>query len=247
MFLTPVFEIMPLAVLASIIISGVTGLIDYTEAIHLFKVHKFDFVVWIISFLGTLFLGVEIGIGIAVCMSLLIVLYESAYPHMAVLGRLEGTTIYRNVKQYPNAETYDGIVLCRIDAPFYFANCQFVRDKINKYIRQAEERSKSQTSMGVKFVIIDLSPVSHVDTTALHILNDMCKDYQSRNIKLCFSNPSRLVMEKLRFAGFLDLVGASSFFVDSHDAVDCCLLQLEEDSSVCISSQEESLSHDNNV
>merc|ERR1712174_108660 len=63
LFLTPVFEIMPLAVLASIIISGVTGLIDYTEAIHLFKVHKFGFVVWIISFLGTLFLGVEIGIG----------------------------------------------------------------------------------------------------------------------------------------------------------------------------------------
>jgi len=224
LFLTPVFEIMPLAVLASIIISGVAGLVDYTEAIHLYKVHKFDFLVWCVSFLGTLFLGVEIGIGIAVCISLLLVLYESAYPHMAVLGRLNGTTIYRNVKQYPDAETYDSLVLCRIDAPFYFANAQYVRDKINKYVKNAEKKSEEK----VKYVVVDMSPVSHVDTTAMHILNDLYKDYKSKGVQLCFSNPSVRVMEKLRKDGFVDTVGASCFFVTVHDAVDSCLIQLEE-------------------
>jgi len=224
LFLTPVFEIMPLAVLASIIISGVAGLVDYNEAIHLYKVHKFDFLVWCISFLGTMFLGVEIGIGIAVCISLLLVLYESAYPHMAVLGRLNGTTVYRNVKQYPEAETYDSMVLCRIDAPLYFANAQYVRDKINKYVKTAEKKSND----AVKYVIVDLSPVAHIDTTAMHILNDLYKDYKKKGVQMCFSNPSVRVMDKLRIDGFVDKVGASCFFVSVHDGVDYCLMQLEE-------------------
>jgi len=224
LFLTPVFEIMPTSVLASIIISGVAGLVDYSEAIHLYKVHKFDFLVWCISFLGTMFLGVEIGIGIAVCISLLLVLYESAYPHMAVLGRLNGTTIYRNIKQYPDAEMYDSMVLCRIDSPIYFANAQYVRDKINKYVKNAEKKSEDK----VKYIIVDMSPVSHVDTTAMHILNDLYKDCKSKEKQLCFCNPSVRVMEKLRLDGFIDTVGPSSFFVSVHDAVDSCLIQLEE-------------------
>ena len=94
----------PLCVLAAIVISGVIGLFDYEEAIYLWKVHRFDFCVWLIACVGTMFLGVEIGLAIAVGVSLLLVIYESAYPHTAVLGRLPGTTVYRNVKQYPEAE-----------------------------------------------------------------------------------------------------------------------------------------------
>ena len=75
-----------------------------------------------------MFLGVEIGLGVAVILSLLIVLYETAYPHTAVLGRLQGSSVYRNVKQYPEAEHYDGIVICRIDAPLYFANTEYIRE-----------------------------------------------------------------------------------------------------------------------
>ena len=86
------------ATLASIVISGVISLVDYEEAIYLWKVHKFDFSNWMFAFLGTLFLGVELGLGIAVGLSLMLVVFESAYPHTAVLGRLPGTTEYRNIK-----------------------------------------------------------------------------------------------------------------------------------------------------
>ncbi len=94
----------PLAVLGSIVISGVISLVDYPEAIYLWKVYKFDFAVWMLAFFGTLFLGAELGLAMAVGISLLLVIFESAYPHAAVLGRLEGTHVYRNIKQYPTAE-----------------------------------------------------------------------------------------------------------------------------------------------
>ena len=115
--------------------------------------------------MGTLFLGAEKGLGIAVAISLLLVTYESAYPHTAVLGKLPGTNVYRNVKQYPTAQTYKKLVVTRIDAPIYFANVQHVRDKLQKY-----EMNAAKNEGDVKFVIVDCSPVSHIDTSALHIL-----------------------------------------------------------------------------
>mmetsp|Transcript_23450 Transcript_23450/g.32879 ORF Transcript_23450/g.32879 Transcript_23450/m.32879 type:complete len:740 (+) Transcript_23450:250-2469(+) len=229
LFLTSIFEKMPLSVLAAIVISGVLGLLDYEEAIYLWKVHKFDFGVWLIACVGTMLLGVEIGLAIAVGVSLLLVTYESAYPHTAQLGRLPGTTVYRNVKQYPEAERYDGIVMVRIDAPIYFANTQNVREKLAKYERLAEEELSARGQDSIKFIILELSPVSHVDTSALHILHDMYANYKDRGIGLCFSNPSVAVMERMRLSGLVDEVGIDRFFVTIHDAVDFCLQEMDAD------------------
>jgi len=239
LFLTPVFERLPLAVLAAIVLSGVIGLIDYEEAIYLWKVHKFDFCIWTVACMFTMFFGVEIGLGIAVCMSLLMVIYESAVPLTSVLGRLPGTTVYRNVKQYPAAERYNGIVAVRIDAPIYFANTQMMREKIDKYQRKAEalwaESLRSDedknTDIGmitkVKFIVIDLSPVSHIDTSGLHILMDMLRLYKARGIQMCLVNPNLKVMGRLKTSGVADGVGTDHIFVRVHDANTWCLNQLD--------------------
>jgi len=182
--LTDVFEKMPMCVLGAIVIAGVLGLFDYEEAIYLYKVHKFDFGVWFVSCIATMFLGAERGLGVAIAVSLLIVIYESAYPHTAILGRLPGTGHYRNIKQYPEAERYDGIVIARIDAPLYFANAQNVRETIRRYRLQAEAdlaaKKPAAGGQGVRYVILDMSPVSHIDTTALHILEDMHTNHRTR-------------------------------------------------------------------
>jgi MFS superfamily sulfate permease-like transporter len=56
LFLTQVFELLPLSILAAIVISFVSGMFDYHEAVYLYKVHFFDFVVWVVALLGTVFL-----------------------------------------------------------------------------------------------------------------------------------------------------------------------------------------------
>jgi len=217
--LTPVFELLPLATFAAIIISGVLTLLDFPEAVYLWKVHRFDFLVWITSCLITMFLGVEIGLGVAIGLSLLIVLYESAYPHTAVLGRLEGSSVYRNVKQYPEAVQYDGIVVARIDAPLYFANTEYVREKVAKY----EQAAAAKSSRPIKYVILDFSPVAHIDSAGLHILEELASFYKSREITVLISNPSRIVMEKLVASGIADAIGRDNFYVSVHDAVNFSL------------------------
>ena len=236
-----------LATLAAIVISGVVSLVDYSEAIYLWRVHKFDFSVWMVAFLGTLFLGVEMGLGLSVGISLLLVIFESAYPHTAVLGRLPGTHHYRNIKQYPNAERYDGIVLIRVDAPIYFANTQHVKDKIQKYYERAgamlKEEHHNQSSNAapadennaivsnevqrVQFVVLELSPVGHIDTAALHTLHEMKVIFLEENVQLCLANPNPRVMQRLVQSGFVDEIGRDHIFVALHDAVHYCLNHMD--------------------
>jgi sulfate transporter 4 len=208
-----------LSVLSAIVIAGVLNLLDYPEAIYLWKVHKFDFCVWMCAFLGTTLLGVEIGLAISVAVSLLLIIYESAFPHTAVLGRLPGSNVYRNIKQYPLAERYDGIVIVRIDAPIYFANTDNIRTKFAKYEKTAEEELAARNSGEVKFMLLELSPVSHIDSSALHILHDMIESYNERGIQMLFSNPSVSVMEMLVRSKLVDVLGREHIFVSTHDAV----------------------------
>mmetsp|Transcript_2940 Transcript_2940/g.4266 ORF Transcript_2940/g.4266 Transcript_2940/m.4266 type:complete len:720 (-) Transcript_2940:240-2399(-) len=225
LFLTPVFELLSLPTLASIVISGVYSLVDFDEAKYLWRVHKFDFGVWMIAFLGTLFLGVELGLGIAVGLSLLLVIFESAYPHTAILGRLPGTTEYRNIKNYNQAERYDGIVIVRVDAPIYFANTQNIHDKVQKY----ETRAREEKGIPVQFVIIEFSAVAHIDTSALHTLHEMHKNFLRRGIHLCITNPNAKVMRRLLSSGLMDDIGREHVFVSTHDAVNHCLSQMDCD------------------
>ena len=205
---------------------------DYPEAINLYKIHKFDFAVWMVAFLGTIFLGVEYGLMISVTVSLLIVLYESVYPHTVVLGRLPGTSLYRNIKQYPNAERYDGVVIVRVDAPLYFANAPYARDKVRKYKRLAEEELARRNAGPVQYIILDLSPVSHVDTTALHVLQDMYTTQKKLGVKLCFCNPNIVVTMRLLKSGFIDLVGREHLFSDVIDAVQFCLSEMDRRAAI---------------
>lgn len=55
LFLTRVLELLPLSILAAIVISFVAPMFDYREAIYLYKVNVFDFVVWVVAFMGTVF------------------------------------------------------------------------------------------------------------------------------------------------------------------------------------------------
>jgi hypothetical protein len=57
------------------------------------QTHLRDFMVWLVAFVCTLFLGIELGLAMAIGLAILIVVFESAFPHTAVLGRVDRTTV----------------------------------------------------------------------------------------------------------------------------------------------------------
>ncbi|KAI3817722.1 hypothetical protein L1987_11520 [Smallanthus sonchifolius] len=225
LFMTPLFEYIPQCALAAIVISAVIGLVDYEEAMFLWRVDKKDFFLWTVTFATTLFFGIEIGVLVGVGFSLAFVIHESANPHVAVLGRLPGTTVYRNTQQYPEAYTYNGIVIVRIDAPLYFANTSFIKDRLREYeiaVDQCTSRRGPEVER-ICFVILEMAPVTYVDSSAVQALKELYQEYKSRNIQIAIANPNRDVFLTLSKSGFIDLVGKEWCFVIVHDAVQVCL------------------------
>ncbi|EFJ51511.1 hypothetical protein VOLCADRAFT_79619 [Volvox carteri f. nagariensis] len=227
-FLTPVFEKLPMCTLGAIVVSSVTGLLEYEQAIYLFKVNKLDFLVWMASFLGVLFISIEIGLGIAIGLALLIVIYESAFPHTAQLGRIPGSSVYRNVKQYPNAQLFPGILICRIDAPVYFANIQWIKDRLRAYEERHREWSSDRHGVKLEYAVLDFSPVTHLDATGIHGLEQLIEQFANNGTQLVICNPSVKVVKSMETAGLPDMLGRDYIFVTVHDAVTFCSRQLAE-------------------
>ncbi|KAG2433274.1 hypothetical protein HXX76_008342 [Chlamydomonas incerta] len=227
MFLTPVFEKLPYCTLGAIVCSSVTGLLEYEQAIYLWKVNKLDFLVWMASFLGTLFISIEIGLGIAIGLAMLIVIYESAFPHTAMLGRIPASGVYRNVKQYPQSQLTPGVLVMRIDSPIYFANVQWIKDRLRVY----EDRHRNWSAehgTKLEFAILDMSPVTHIDATGVHALEGWIEHFANVGTQLVLCNPSVKVIRELETAGVPDMLGRDWIFVTVHDAVSFCSRQLAE-------------------
>ncbi|KAL9810216.1 Sulfate transporter 4.1 [Arabidopsis thaliana] len=224
LFLTPMFKYIPQCALAAIVISAVSGLVDYDEAIFLWRVDKRDFSLWTITSTITLFFGIEIGVLVGVGFSLAFVIHESANPHIAVLGRLPGTTVYRNIKQYPEAYTYNGIVIVRIDSPIYFANISYIKDRLREYEVAVDKYTNRGLEVDrINFVILEMSPVTHIDSSAVEALKELYQEYKTRDIQLAISNPNKDVHLTIARSGMVELVGKEWFFVRVHDAVQVCL------------------------
>ena len=81
-------------------------------------------------------------------------------------------------------------------------------------------------------MIVDMSPVSYVDASALHILEDMRQDYETRGITFCLCNPSQAVMHRLVLAELADKIGHENIFVSTHDAVREALSRLSQMSDI---------------
>ncbi|KAK1271178.1 hypothetical protein QJS04_geneDACA019985 [Acorus gramineus] len=228
MFMTPLFREIPQCTLAAIVISAVMGLVDYDEAMFLWSVDKKDFLLWTITSVTTLFLGIEVGVLVGVGFSLAFVIHESANPHVAILGRLPGTTIYRNVQQYPESYTYNGIVIVRIDAPIYFANISYIKDKLREYELDVSGDTKRGPEVERNyFIIIEMAPVTYIDSSAVQAFKDLYQECKSRDIQIVIANPNHDVLPTLARAGLVDLIGKEWYFVRVHDAVQVCLQHVQ--------------------
>lgn len=219
---TPLFHNTPNCILASIIINAVINLIDVKAAILIWKIDKLDFLACMGAFLGVFFISVEIGLLIAVALSLAKILLHVTRPHTALLGNIPGTSIYRNLQQYPDANRTPGIVIVRIDAAIYFSNSNYIRERILRWLDDEGDRMKKENGVALQYAIIEMSPVTNIDTTGIHSFQDLQRTLKKREIQLAFANPGTGVIQKLNDAGFVDALGQEWFFLTVGEAVQVC-------------------------
>ncbi|XP_008807263.1 sulfate transporter 3.1-like [Phoenix dactylifera] len=222
LFLTPLFHYTPLVVLSSIIIAAMLGLIDYEAAIHLWQVDKIDFCVCLGAYLGVVFGSVEIGLVIAVAISIFRVLLFVARPRTTVLGNIPNSMIYQRMDQYPVAQSVPGVIILRVDAPIYFASASYLRERISRWIDEEEDKLKSKTKTSLQYVILDLGAVSSIDTSGISMLVEVKKSMDRRGLQLVLANPGGEVMKKLDKSEVLETIGHEWIFLTVGDAVAAC-------------------------
>lgn len=213
LFLTPLFYNLPNAILAAVIIVAVSGLINYKEAIHLYKSNRTDFWMLISTFISTLVFGVEIGIGVGVLLSLAMVLFRTTMPHTAELARIPNTHFYRNIKRFDNLDLKDDILIYRFDAQLFFANTEYFKDKLYEFERSKENK--------LKLLVIDGESINNIDSTAIQAFEEILADFTSREIELFFTGIKGPVRDKLNASGFTNKISENHFFLSIQDAVDC--------------------------
>lgn len=146
-----------------------------------------------------------------------------------VLSGPSATPCCRNVEQYPEAEQTPGILAVRLDAPVYFANVQRFQDVLSSYEKESAAYARKNGVSGVKFLILDLTPVSHMDSMGAHMIEDLYNELKDKGTQLLLSNPSPQVVRILNRAGVTEKLKREWIFVRVHDAVQHCkgLLEVE--------------------
>ncbi|XP_052146246.1 low affinity sulfate transporter 3-like isoform X2 [Oryza glaberrima] len=214
--LTKLLYYTPVSILASIILSALPGLINVQEVCFLWKVDKMDFLTCMGSFLGVLFGSVEIGLSVALLVSFAKIIIQSIWPQVEILGRLQGTEIFCNVKQYPVVRETPTVLTVRIETSFLcFVNSSSIKEKIMGWVTDEHEAFRS--------VVLDMSNVVNMDTSGLAALEELHKELACLGIQMAIAKPGWQVIHKMKLARLVDGIGEGWFFLTVGEAVEACL------------------------
>lgn len=212
LFLTPLFYYLPKAILASVIMVAVFGLIDYKEAKHLWHSNKTDFFMLITTFFATLSLGIEQGIGIGVILSLTLLIFKTTRPHIAILGKVPHSRFYRNTDRFDNLEVRPDLLILRFDAQLYFANINYFSAKIDEFV--------DQKGKDLKRIIINAESINNMDSSAVKAVEDIVMDYRAQGIEFSFASVKGPVRDAMSKAHLIEKIGENHFFMSIQDAID---------------------------
>ncbi len=213
LFLTPLFYYLPKAVLASIIMVSVFGLIDIKEAKFLWKTDRVDFWMLFATFLGTLLLGIDKGILIGVVLSVVMMIYQTTQPHIAVLGKIPEEPYYRNINRFGNLEERSNALIVRFDARLYFANVNYFKDSLENLI-QAK-------GSDLELLIIDAECINGIDSSGTQAVEELHILCSNLGIRLCFVSVKGPIRDIFQRTGLFEVIGQQNFFMSTHDAITC--------------------------
>ena len=212
-FFTDWFYYLPKSVLGAIIIVAVIKLIDYKYAIRLYKIRKDEFLVLLITFIATLFIGITEGILFGIIFSFLLLVYRTSKPHYAFLGRIGSTNYFKNVKRFPDEVVLrDDLIILRFDAQLFFGNIHFFKklvfDSLNKNPRK------------VKGFIINARSMNYIDSTAIEQLIDIIEKIQEKGIRVMLVGATGPTRDSVIKSKLINVVKKGNLFITSGDATD---------------------------
>ncbi len=195
--LTPLLSTLPYAALAAIVLVAVVGLIDVGEARHVLRTDRAEGGALAVTFLATVLLGVELGLLLGVAASLGVLLWRVSRPHIAELGRVEGTTLLRSTARWPTHRD-PRVAVLRVDGPLHFADAARVADAL---------RALPAARPELTAVVLDASAVSGIDASAAHDVASALAELDDAGVEVHLATvrgPVRDVLDRADEASLAD-------------------------------------------
>ena len=189
LFLTGLFEQLPEAVLAAVVIVAVVELVDVAALRALYGVWtrrlgsiygpaaRADFAAAVATLLGVLVFDTLPGLFIGIAVSLVLLLYRTSRPYVAVLARTPsapGPGMWVDVARSPHGTPTPGVLVARVESGLFFANADHVRERLRALAAEHEARA----------VVLDAETVPFVDVTAAAMLRQLNADLERDGIRL---------------------------------------------------------------
>eukprot|EP01130_Rhizamoeba_saxonica_P014461 TRINITY_DN6324_c0_g1_i1.p1 TRINITY_DN6324_c0_g1~~TRINITY_DN6324_c0_g1_i1.p1 ORF type:complete len:508 (+),score=75.64 TRINITY_DN6324_c0_g1_i1:352-1875(+) len=206
--LTPLFYFLPYTILAAFVLSAVYKLFDYQEIIFLWRVKKRDLIVWLSAFLGTLFLGIELGILISIAMSFFIVVVASSFPTISIIGKTDpedNKFVKLDLVELAKS-AHPNIMIILIEESISYANIHVFKEKCLRYLvkYKRSQRYKTMDSSNL-ILLIDATHINEVDSTGMHGLKELYGLCDELGVSMYMMNYNKDVRKSFEKSGLLKL------------------------------------------
>lgn len=209
LFLTDVFESILKTSLAAVILVAIAPLVKLNSMAKFWRYDHYDGIASAATLLGVLILGIEHGLGLGIALTLLGYLWRTSRPHIAVVGEVPNTEHFRNVERH-HVTTWPHLLLIRVDENMTFANAGYIENFIHSQVAKHPD---------VNHVVLILASVSHIDITALEMLENLQTSLAVNSITLHLAEVKGPVMDKLEQTSFIQHLAPGKVFFRTHEAV----------------------------
>jgi SulP family sulfate permease len=219
LFLTPLLYHLPQAVLAAVIMMAVVGLINFKAIGHAWHTHKHDGIASVVTFIATLAFaphldnGIMVGAGLAI----LLYLYRTMTPRVAILGRHPDGTL-RDIKVH-NLPVSENIIALRYDGSLYFANVPYFEDAVLEAV--------ANNPRAIHLLIVS-DGINQLDASGDEVIHHVVERLRSNGIRVTFSGLKKQVLDVMRQSGLLDYIGQANIFADEERALEAIYVEVLE-------------------
>jgi MFS superfamily sulfate permease-like transporter len=203
LFFTPLLYHLPQAVLASVIMMAVIGLVNVSGFVHAWHAQWYDGLISVITFVVTLAVAphLESGIYIGVGLSLAVFLYKSMRPKISLLSRGQDQALKDSCVH--ELATCEHIQLIRFEGPLFFANASYLEDEINDRI---------QASSNLKHFIIACNGINDIDASGQEALALIIQRLRSAGYGVSLSGVNDAVYQVLARTHLLEEIGKHNIY-----------------------------------
>ena len=219
LYITPLLYHLPQAVLAAIIMMAVVNLVNFQAMRHAWAAHRHDGIAAIATFAATLGFAPHLDTGILAGAGLAIVLYlyRTMRPRIAVLGRHPDGTL-RDALVH-KLRTSEHIIAIRFDGSLFFANVPYFEDAV---LQEVARHPKA------KFVLVVGEGINEVDASGEESIRRVAERLKDGGVTIVFSGLKLQVLHVLESTHLFETIGAPNFFRTEEQALEAIYRRIDD-------------------